>query len=281
VLQQTFDAAEALDLMEAERVNFPFAWPHQWTQLEAAPNWAHVDLSSMRFVDYTTPVAHHPTVSTKWFEPGHGYGNTETFTITTCYPANTPAEVHAESRGVPLPGVTVKIADPVTGAAVPLGERGEIRVKGPTLMLGYVGTPLDETLDAEGFLGTGDGGYLDDAGRLYWEGRLTDIIKTGGANVSPLEVDDVLMSHPDVKVAKTVGVAHATLGEVVVACIVPHDGSALNADGLRAFAAQRLASYKVPRHVLFLGEDEIEQTGTAKIKSAELRAFATRQLSAT
>src|SRR5690625_7897545 len=87
-------------------------------------------------------------------------------------------------------------------------------------MLGYVGIPLDATLDAEGFFPTGDGGYLDDQGRLYWQGRLTDIIKTGGANVSPREVDDVLATHPDVKITQTVGVAHATLGETVVACIV-------------------------------------------------------------
>ncbi len=66
-------------------------------------------------------------------------------------------------------------------------------------MLGYIGTPLDETLDAEGFFGTGDGGYLDEVGRLFWEGRLTDIIKTGGANVSPLEIDEALSSIPAVK----------------------------------------------------------------------------------
>ena len=114
---------------------------------------------------------------------------------------------------------------------MPRGERGEICVKGPTLMLGYVGTPLDETLDAEGFFHTGDGGYLDDAGRLFWEGRLTDIIKTGGANVSPLEVDEALAGYPGVKVAQTVGVPHETLGEVVVACIVPHDGASLEPRG--------------------------------------------------
>ena len=82
---------------------------------------------------------------------GHAYGNTETFTITTGYPANTPPEVHADSFGVALPGVTLKITDPLTGGLVPRGEAGEISVKGPTLMLGYLGTPLDETLDSEGF----------------------------------------------------------------------------------------------------------------------------------
>ncbi|MFZ0831693.1 MAG: AMP-binding protein, partial [Mycobacterium sp.] len=279
VLQPTFAAAEALELMAVERVNFPFAWPHQWAQLEAAPNWNGVDLSSMRFVDYKTPVARHPTVSTKWFEPGHAYGNTETFTITTCFPANTPDDVIGGSMGEALPGVTLKIVDPLTGAVVPRGERGEICVKSPTLMLGYVGIPLDETLDAEGFFRTGDGGYLDDVGRLFWEGRLTDIIKTGGANVSPREVDEALVAHPGVKVAQTVGVPHETLGEVVVSCVVPHDGAALDAGDIRSFLAERLASYKVPREVLFFRDDEIALTGNFKIKSADLRELAAARLS--
>jgi len=278
VLQSTFDAADALELMQAERVNFPFAWPHQWAQLESAHNWHRVDLSSVRFADFKTPIAHHPTVSGEWHEPGHAYGNTETFTITTGYPANTPPEVHADSFGVALPGVTLKITDPLTGRIVARGEAGEISVKGPTLMLGYIGTPLDETLDSEGFFPTGDGGYLDDAGRLYWQGRLTDIIKTGGANVSPREVDEALMAHAGVKVAQTVGVPHQTLGEVVVSCVVPHDGVALDTEPLLGFLRERLASYKVPRHVLFFREDEVAVTGNAKIKAGELRELAAKRL---
>jgi fatty-acyl-CoA synthase len=278
VLQSTFDAAEALELMQVERVSFPFAWPHQWAQLEGAPNWDRVDLSSVRFADFKTPIAHHPTVSGEWYEPGHAYGNTETFTITTGYPANTPPEVHADSFGVALPGVTLKITDPLTGGLVPRGEAGEISVKGPTLMLGYIGTPLDETLDSEGFFPTGDGGYLDDAGRLYWQGRLTDIIKTGGANVSPREVDEALIAYSGVKVAQTVGVPHQTLGEVVVSCVVPHDEVSLDIEQLLAFLRRRLASYKVPRHVLFFGEDEVAVTGNAKIKAGALRELAAKRL---
>jgi acyl-CoA synthetase (AMP-forming)/AMP-acid ligase II len=278
VLQPTFDATEALDLMQAERVNFLFAWPHQWAQLEAAPNWRATDLSSMRFVDADTPIARHPTVSTTWREPGHAYGNTETFTISTCFPANTPDDVIAGSSGEPLPGMTVKIVDPLTGVVLARGERGEICVKGPTLMLGYVGTPLAETLDDEGFFHTGDGGYLDDAGRLYWQGRLTDIIKTGGANVSPIEVDEALAGHLGIKVARTVGVPHDTLGEVVVVCIVPQADARLVAEEIRTFLRERLASYKVPRHVLFFRDEEITLTGSAKIKSSDLRELAAKRL---
>ncbi|MFZ2172502.1 MAG: class I adenylate-forming enzyme family protein [Rhodococcus sp. (in: high G+C Gram-positive bacteria)] len=280
VLQPTFDAAGALDLIETERVNFPFAWPHQWAQLESAPNWSNADLSSLRFVDFNTPVARHPTVTATWFEPTHAYGNTETFTITTCFPANTPDEVAGGSSGEALPGVTLKIVDPHTGIVVPVGERGEICVKGPTLMLGYIGTPLTETLDEEGFFHTGDGGYVDDSGRLFWEGRLTDIIKTGGANVSPLEVDEALVAHPGVKVTRTVGIPHDTLGEVVVACIVPHKRDGLDAEQIRAYLRERLASYKVPRQVLFFHDDEIVLTGTAKIKTGEIRELAIKRLQA-
>ena len=278
VLQSTFDAAEALELMQNEGVNFPFAWPHQWAQLEGAPNWERVDLSSVKFADFKTPIAHHPTVLGEWYEPGHAYGNTETFTITTGYPANTAPEVHAESFGVTLPGVTLKITDPLTGSVVPRGEAGEISVKGPTLMLGYIGTPLDETLDAEGFFPTGDGGYLDASGRLYWQGRLTDIIKTGGANVSPREVDEAMIAHSGVKLAQTVGVPHQTLGEVVVSCVVPHDDVILDTGQLLAFLRQRLASYKVPRHVLFFSQDEVSLTGNAKIKAGDLRELAAKRL---
>ncbi|MFI9408768.1 class I adenylate-forming enzyme family protein [Nocardia gamkensis] len=278
VLQSTFDAAEALELMQAERVNFPVAWPHQWAQLEGAPNWSTTDLSSLRFVDVKTPAARHPRVSTTWTEPGHAYGNTETFTITTCFPADTPEEEIAGSSGKPLPGNTVKIVDPLTGAVAARGERGEICVKGPTLMLGYLGTALDETLDVDGYFHTGDGGYLDDADRLYWEGRLTDIIKTGGANVSPLEVDEALAGFPGVKVARTVGVPHETLGEVVVACVVPHADATVDAAAVRAFLRERLASYKVPRQVLLFAEGDIALTGSAKIKSSDLRELAVKRL---
>ncbi|MGY1867876.1 AMP-binding protein [Nocardia gipuzkoensis] len=278
VLQSTFDAAAAVDLMRAERVNFPVAWPHQWAQLEGAPNWSTTDLSSLRFVDVKTPAARHPRVSTTWTEPGHAYGNTETFTITTCFPACTPEDEIAGSSGRPLPGNTVKIVDPLTGGVLARGERGEICVKGPTLMLGYLGTALDETLDADGYFHTGDGGYLDDADRLYWDGRLTDIIKTGGANVSPLEVDEALIRFPGVKVARTVGVPHETLGEVVVACVVPHTGATVDGAQLRAFLRERLASYKVPRHVLLFAEEDIALTGSAKIKSSDLRQLAAERL---
>ena len=278
ILQRTFQPEQALELMAAERATFLCAWPHQWAQLTDAKNWLAVDLSAMRYTDAEFPIARHPTIDTDWREPACAYGNTETFTLSTVFPANTPAEVSAGSHGIPAAGNSIKIVEPLTGNIVPLGERGEIAMKGPTLMLGYIGVPLDETLDDDGFFHTGDGGFLDDEGRLHWEGRLNDIIKTGGANVSPVEIDTVLARCPGVKVTKTVGVPDELLGELVVACIVPQDDAALSADGVRDFARRELASYKVPRRVLFFDENELDMTGSAKVKASTLRELAARRL---
>jgi acyl-CoA synthetase (AMP-forming)/AMP-acid ligase II len=280
VLQRTFQPEEGLALMQREKVTFLFAWPHQWEQLLAAENWHSVDLSALKYIDVDSPIAQHPTVHSSWIEPRHGYGNTETFTISTAYPANTPRDVGGLSHGPPLPGNSIKIVEPLTGQVVPVGEQGEIAVKGPTLMLGYLGIPLDETLDDEGYFRTGDGGRVDEQGRLYFEGRLNDIIKTGGANVSPVEIDEVIRVCPGVKVAQTVGVPHDTLGEIVVTCVVVHEKAALSEEGVRGFAKEKLASYKVPRRVLFFTEDDLQLTGTSKVKTSDLRKLASTRLEA-
>ncbi|PEQ11833.1 AMP-dependent synthetase [Novosphingobium sp. PC22D] len=280
ILQRWFDAAEAVQLMAEEKVSMPIAWPHQWPQLAEAPGYETADLSAMRYVDRKMPIARHPTIHSSWDEPGHAYGSTETFTLISVYPANTPEEVTGASHGPPTAGSTIKIVDPLTGETMPLGERGEIAVKGPTMMLGYLGIPLDETLDDEGFFRTNDGGYVDAQGRLFWEGRLNDIIKTGGANVSPLEIDAVIRTCPGVAISQTVGVPDELLGERVVTCIVPVEGAHLDAETIRTFARERLAAFKVPRAVLFVEEADLQTTGSAKIKTADLRKLAAQRLEA-
>jgi fatty-acyl-CoA synthase len=281
VLQPTFDPAEAVRLLEAERVTRAFAWPHQYEQLAMAPNWSTADFSSLRYVDHRNLLGRHPTVSTTWEEPMSCYGNTETFTLSSFFPSNTPREVTGDSHGLPQPGNTFKIVDPLTGVTVPRGERGEIAVKGPVLMMGYIGVPLDDSLDEEGFFPTGDGGYIDAQGRLFWEGRLNDIIKTGGANVSPLEVDEAIAGYPGVKVARTVGVPHDSLGEMVVMCVVPHEGASLDEAQIRDFLKARLASYKTPRRVVFVRDDELSLTSSAKVKLGDLRELAAKRLAET
>ncbi|WP_317928894.1 class I adenylate-forming enzyme family protein [Halioxenophilus sp. WMMB6] len=278
VLQRFFDAEAALTLMDEEKATMLLAWPHQWAQLVGASNFQSVDLSSMVYIDRDSPIAQHPTINTDWLEPKHAYGSTETFTLISVYKANTPKDVTHNSHGLPSAGAILKIVDPFTGATLKQGERGEIAVKGPTLMLGYLGTPLAESLDDEGFFRTNDGGYIDEHGRLFWQGRLNDIIKTGGANVSPLEIDEVIRACPGVKISQTVGTPDELLGELVVSCIVLHAGASATDEEIRNFAKQKLASFKVPRRVLFFAEDELQTTGSAKIKTADLRKLASERL---
>lgn len=279
VLQPVFEAEQALALMEAERVSFPIGRPHQWARLEASERWESTDLSALHYVTYGTKLLEHPTVATDW-RLCPAYGTTETLTINTAVDANTPVEVYRGSFGKPLPGNILKIFDPVTGQPVPVGTRGEVAIKGPTLMLGYVGKTLDETFDDEGFFCTGDGGYVDEEGWLFWEGRLTEMIKTGGANVSPLEVDSVIANFPGVKLTQTVGVPDEMLGELVVTCVVPHAGERVDAGALRDFAKSQLASFKVPREILFFDEAEFAVTGSGKVKFQALRDVVMKRLAA-
>ena len=218
------------------------------------------------------------SISTPWIEPHASYGATETFTISAAFPCGSPEELWMGCNGGALPGNTIKIVDPISGKTLKRGETGEIAVKGPTLMLGYVGIPNDEALDEDGFYHAGDGGFIDERDRLVFQGRINDIIKTGGANVSPVEIDWNLCNCPGVKVCKTTGVPHDTLGEMVVSCVVRSEGHDLSETDVIQFLKARLASYKVPRKVLFIEQGDMDFTDTAKIKPAEAKAFAQRKL---
>jgi fatty-acyl-CoA synthase len=277
VLQRFFEAEQALDLMQRERLTFINGRPHQWARLQTAANWHTVDLSSLKYIPRGELMWQHPTVSTSWDVP-MAFGTTETMTVCTGFPADTPPEVYKDSMGAAHPGNTLKMVDQDSGATVPLGMIGELCIKGPTLMSGYLGKAPEECFDAEGFYHTGDGGYIDDEGRFFWSGRLTDMIKTGGANVAPLEVDEVITRYPGVKRTQTVGVPDDLLGEIVVSCIVPLDGAALDEEAIRAFVKSEVASFKVPRRVLFFSDADYALTGNEKIKTSDLRALAAARL---
>src|SRR5690606_36498536 len=177
-------------------------------------------------------------------------------------------ERYKGSAGAPFAGNILKIVDPMTGAILPVGQKGEMCIKGPTLMMGYLGKTPEQCFDAQGFFCTGDGGYVDEEGRFFWEVRLNDMIKTGGANVSPLEVDDVIARFPGVKRTQTVGVPDDLLGEMVVSCIVPVDGMTLAEADIVAFVKAEIASFKVPRKVLFFTDADYALTGNEKVKAS-------------
>ncbi|TGD71327.1 long-chain fatty acid--CoA ligase [Mangrovimicrobium sediminis] len=277
VLQPLFEAESALELMQAEKVSMANGRPHQWARLQAADNWDSVDLSSLKYIFNGDLIKQHPTVTCDWQEP-NSFGTTETMTILSSFDIRLQRSDYPGSFGTPLPGNVLKIIDPQTRAVMPLGERGELCIKGPTLMMGYVGKAAEETFDDEGYFCTGDGAYLDAEGHLYWEGRLNDIIKTGGANVSPKEVDTAISLYPGVKRSQTVGVPHDTLSEMVVSCVVPLEGEELDGKAIIDFLKQQLASFKVPREVLLFTEEEFPLTGNEKVKASDVKAMACKRL---
>jgi len=279
VLQELFEPGEALALMESERVTSPHAWTHQLAALESHPDWPRHDLSTLRHVISFTSLGRHPTVHVEdvW-SPRAAYGLTETFTIVSSLPADTSPARRDGHEGAILPGNVVRIVDSETGEPQPPGMPGEIRVKGPTLMKGYLKVAPEDVFDIDGFFATGDAGFVDDDGMLHWTGRTNDLIKTGGANVSPVEIETELLRHPGLKSALAVGVPHDTLGEVVVVCAVAHPGRGVDEDDVRAFLRGRLASYKIPRHVLFFDDDDLVLTGNAKIRTEDLRRLAADRL---
>jgi acyl-CoA synthetase (AMP-forming)/AMP-acid ligase II len=277
-LQESFDPEAALACFEAERITTVHAWPHQEKALAEHPDAARRDLSSVRKLRATSPLAKLAGIEKDEWGPDAAYGLSETFTIVTALPAAAPAERRRACHGAVLPGNVVRILDPESGRELPRGEAGEIAVQGPTLMRGYAKVEPELVFDAEGFFRTQDGGWLDEAGELHWTGRLSNLVKTGGANVSPVEVESALASHPDLRAALAVGVPHPTLGEALVLCAVPREGARPDEAEIRGFLATRLAAYKVPRRVLFFGAGELAYTGSQKIQLGPLREAALRRL---
>lgn len=277
IIQPLFDADQALQLIAQERVTLMNGRPHQWARMQSSPGWELADLSSLKQVTKGEIILEHPTVNTDWEMP-NAFGTTETMSILASFVSGDPANSDPRNFGLVLPGNIIKVVDPQSGAIVPMGERGEVCIKGPTLMKGYLGKSPEEVFDDEGFYRTGDGGYIDEQGHLFWEGRLNDIIKTGGANVSPQEIDTAIAAIAGVKRTQTVGVPHDTLSEMVVACIVPVDGVTLEESAVIDQLKTRLASFKVPRKVLFFTEDEYPLTGNEKVKAGDLKKLACQRL---
>jgi fatty-acyl-CoA synthase len=154
-----------------------------------------------------------------------------------------------------------------------VGEEGEVCVKGPSLMLGYYRRP-DATAEKirDGWLHTGDMGMKDAEGYLRITGRLTDMIIVGGFNTYPAEIENFYLRHPKILDVSVVGVPDPVLGEVVMAFVIPRAGETLTPEEIRAFAKDRIANFKVPRHVEIVGEFPL--TGSGKVQKFKQRAAA-------
>jgi acyl-CoA synthetase (AMP-forming)/AMP-acid ligase II len=280
VMQETFDATDALRLLARERVTEPYCLPHQTGALAEHPDWAAADLSSLTCVYGKGAFARHPTVTPDpgWMMPV-GYGLSETCAFFTAHPSTTPRERMKASMGPPLPGNDLRVVDPATGAALAPGEVGELAVRGPTRLHRYLGRKPGDAFDADGFLHTGDVGFVDDDGELHYEGRRTEMIRTAGANVSPAEIEVALRACPPVKLSRVVGIPDPRVEEVVVACVVLKRGAEASEDDIRSFLRERVATYKVPRRVLFFDDGEIPMTGSdAKVRDDDLLGLVQERL---
>lgn len=266
VLQEAFDAAEAIDLIERHACTAAYTLPNMTNALIAQPSFSTERTATLRT---GLTIGSESDVRRAAVDLGipaicNIYGGTETYGNCCVSPASWPLERRLESQGPPLPGVELRIVGP-EGEDLPQGEVGEILVRG-YVMQGYVaaeGSAAADTPFVDGWYRTGDLGSLGEDGRLRFSARATDMIKTGGINVAPREVEEFLELHPDISEVAVVGVPDEQAGEVPVAYVTGRSGSSLDGEELRAYCLERIARYKVPArfHVV----DDLPKLDTGKL----------------
>ncbi len=239
VMQEGFDAGHALTLMARERVTEPYTLPHQARALEEHPAWSTTDLSSLREVFGKSVFTRHPSVhgDPDWQMPV-GWGMSETCAFISAHRSDAGREAVRRSLGAILPGVEVKVVDPDTGDVMDIGCEGELLVRGPMLMRCYLGKTPAECFDDDGWFHTGDVGHLDERGELHWTGRRTEMIRTGGAMVSPAEIEVQMRACPDVRLARVIGMPDERLDQIAVLCVELTEGSQARPEYLQAFSAR-------------------------------------------
>ena len=283
VLQERFEAGEALELLERERISVCHGVPTMFQLLMRDRTFAGRDLTALRTgVVAGAPVS--PDLVRRiraWCNVEIAYGLTETGPTVCMTRPGDPAERREQTVGRPLPGVEVKVVDLATGSLHGPEAVGELAVKGANVMLGYHRMP-GETARAhgpEGYFLTGDLVMIDEAGAVQVVGRRKEMIIRGGNNVTPREVEDVLRTHPAVDDVCVVGVPNELLGELVCACVVPVEGAILTGDELKEFGRDQLVDYKVPDLVRFF--DAFPMTGSGKVKRMELARVVSLELNTT
>lgn len=177
----------------------------------------------------------------------------------------------------PMPGVELRIHDNESGRDCGPGQVGEILIRGWPLMKGYYKMPEQtaKAIDADGWLHTGDLGVRDEKGRLRFDGRLKDMFRVGGENVTPAEVEDVLHRHPAIRQAQVVGVPDKRLIEVPAAFVILNEGQSTTEEEIIAWCRERCANFRVPRYVRIVdGFEAIGMTGSSKVQKNKLREHA-------
>ncbi|RDD62340.1 class I adenylate-forming enzyme family protein [Ferruginivarius sediminum] len=284
VLGEQFDAGHCLKAIEQERVTGMHVLPPIMRQILAHPDFGVRDISSWR-ISYTlsidpdvlntiADVIGVPAVMT-------GYGMTETTTVVTRNRWDDPREIRHATQGWALPDIEIRIVDPEGLKDLAAGETGEIWVRGYCVMAGYYKKPEETArmITDDGWLRTGDLGTMDATGRVTLVGRLGDTYKSRGFNVAPAEVEHVLQNHPAVHSCAIVGIPDERHGAVGVAFVVA-EGARPTEDEILRFLAPKVASYKMPEHVLVV--DELPLTsGTGKVQKFKLREQAEERLGRT
>jgi long-chain acyl-CoA synthetase len=249
--------------------------------LLATQGLAETDLSSLRLIFYgASPISEDVLVKCMAaFGCGfcQVYGLTETTGAITWLPfedhdPDGPRRGLLRSAGKPHPSIELRVVDPETGKDAELGEVGEVWTRSAFNMAGYWAKPDDTaaTIDTEGWLRTGDAGYFDAEGYLYLHDRIKDMVVSGGENIYPAEVENVLLSHPDVVDAAVIGVPDPKWGETVKAIVVLAPGATLDEAGVIGHCRENLAHYKCPTSVDTA--DALPRNPSGKILKRELRA---------
>ncbi|HZO29035.1 MAG TPA: AMP-binding protein [Chloroflexota bacterium] len=280
VLTVTFDPAEALRLIEAERITVIHGFDTHFKDLLEHPSRASRDVSSLRTgilaagMHSSEPIARR---AQELMRTVTGFGMTEVGVGATLSFLDSDPDVRTTMSGWPLPGYEVKVVDPATGVSQPPSELGEICIRGYQVMQGYYKKPEEtaKAVDAEGWLHTGDVGFLREDGCLRFLGRYKDMLKVGGENVDPMEIEAFLLEDPRVNHVAVVGLPDLRLAEVPVAFVILEDGTGLSEDDVVSLCRGRLASFKIPRRVFFV--DRFPMTGSGKIQKYLLRKEAQRR----
>jgi acyl-CoA synthetase (AMP-forming)/AMP-acid ligase II len=274
VFEEQFEPGRTLELLERERVTQVLGWPHMAKALVDHPTFRERDLSSIRTGSYAALLPQDQQADAD-VPTANSLGMTETLGPHTFDSKEVPLPPEKEgSFGPSVPGVEHRIVDPVTLEECPPGASGEIWLRGYSLMLGLHKKERAEVFTPDGWYRTGDAGYLDEDGHLYFTGRMGDLIKSAGMNITPREVELVLESFPEVALAFVSAVPADERGEDVVAAVALSPGASLDEDEARRRVKEEMASYKVPRRVLVFGsQTELPWLDSGKVDRRKLSAL--------
>jgi len=265
VLQDSFDTARSLELIERERCTVLYAMPNMALAMQAHPDRARRDLSSLR-TGITMPQSVKLMASIGVPEMTSCYGLTEGYGNSMVTDCKAPLDVRARISGTALPGTEVEIVEPATRTKLAPGETGEVRIRG-FVTPGYYKdeATTSAATDEAGWFYTGDLATLDDAGGLRFVSRIKELVKTGGINVAPAEVEEILQAHPAVRQAVVVGLPDPEREEILAALIVLHDEASATPEELIRHCRAQGAAFKVPRRIVLVPHEQVPLTDTGKI----------------